>query len=266
MSEKKFDVTKFFDEGNEIARSITEEDIVEEQMFQMLESNIIKILNLSSQSNGYLVKLMLMSNILNKYNLSYIEFDFEFISTYLQYSKEKFHFKMLSEVKTSNQDTPYRDKCIADNPYIENENSEISSEFKDTFEEKLQDLTDDNDNDNDNHNDNTELNENYELNDPSFNGRIYHLLEQREKIKSVFFSIFDHITSAKDSLFITALILFEMENLSANEYYRTLYYEDLHDKINPKNQWFACLDVTLELSQPQVFIQINNGEKKSLTE
>lgn len=252
MNENKFDVNKFFDEGNDIARKLTEQDVLEEQMFQFLESNIIKILNLSSEPKGHLVKLMLMSNILNKYNISYINFEFEFLSTYLQYTKETFYFKMLSEMKNSKENMPLKDQCIAENPYTSTEDIEISSEFKDTFDTKLQDLTDEK---------HTSVVTQDEKNDyPSFNGRIYHLLEQREKIKTVFFSIFDHITLAKDALFITALILFEMESLSANEYQKTVYYEDLHDKINPGKQWFSCLELTLEFSKPEVFITINNNK------
>lgn len=253
MNGKKFDVKQFFDEGNEIARNITEEDLIEEQMFQILESNVIKILGYSNQANGYLIKLMLMSNILNKYNLSHIAFDFEFVSTYLQYSRETYHVKILSEYQDG-ESTPLRDACLAENPY--SEDRDISNDFKDSLEEKLQDLTD---------KEHSSISKDVYLDDysnddvddePSFNGRIYHLFEQRELIKSVFFSISEYITASKDALFITALILFEMENLSANEYHRTTYYEDLHDKINPLNQWFSCLDIALFFSKPDVFVHI----------
>lgn len=250
MSNAKFDVKKFFDEGNEIASKITEDDLVEEQMFQILESNILKILNLSTQPNGFLIKLMLMSKILNEHNISSIEFDFEFLSTYLQYSKEEYHVKILSENIYPDSPTPLRDQCIAENPPEEITDNEISSEFQNTLDEKLQVL----------HNpaDNTssiELNDS--VDEPSFNGRIYHLFEQRERIKIVFFNILHYIKVPKDAIFITALILFEMENLSANEYQQTLYYEDIYDKINPHKQWFAYLDVSLNLSKPQVFVHFN---------
>lgn len=246
MNVKKFDVKQFFDEGSKIAQNITENDLIEEKMFQILESNVIKILGYSNQPNGHMIKLMLMSGILNKYNLSHIAFDFEFVSTYLKYSREVYRVRILSEY--TDGESPIRDSVLAEHELFSEKS--LTEDFKESITDKLQDLTnnenvfidDYTDSDNDD--------------DPSFNGRIYHLFEQRELIKSVFFSISDYITSSKDALFITALLLFEMENLSANEYNQTVYYEDIHDKVNPTNQWFSCLDISLDLIKPQVFVHI----------
>jgi hypothetical protein len=89
---------------------------------------------------------------------------------------------------------------------------------------------------------------------PLHDGRVYHLLMQRDEIKNLFLNLQQYISNPQHLLFITALLLYEMEYLSSNKYGRTFYYNDISDKVNIPNKWFACFDIQLNLQKPQLKI------------
>lgn len=244
-------VTQFFQSGHEYANKLTDEFMAEEQLFQLLENEVLKILNYSSKPDGNLIKLLLVSNILEKNNLDYLEFSVSFDSTYLEHSNEKLTVHIIREnidqAILNNPDSPatYKDvKMFEIEEYEEKFNQSLPDEILSDsdakeLENKIHILTD-------------ESNDIYIEEVPFSDGRISHLFQQRDYIKNMFLFLSEYIADPQKVLFITALILFEAENLSSNKYVRNYYYHDIVDRVNPHKQWFACIDVQLDFLNPTV--------------
>lgn len=266
QTKKVLDVNQFFEEGLNFSKSITEDSLAEEHLFNLLEENVLKILKFSSESNGNLIKLMLLSNILQKNNLAVLDFDIHFESTYLFYSSEKYNISLgidliNNEIKKKSKKRTLKDKKLKQFAEFEEKFTNLllpasvneydfnslqsKVHFISSHNEEVEESLDE---------ENQDLKDVYIEEVPLHDGRIYHLFEQREQIKNLFITLNKYLENSQHTLFMTALILFEMENLSSNQYVRNYYHADLVDRVDFKNRWFAFIDVTLDFLKPTVNI------------
>lgn len=263
MQKREDIVSKFLNEGNNFAKKITDEYIVEQKMFQLLEHEVLKILNLSSQPNGNLVKLLLMSNVLASAEIDNLDFEINFEPTYLENTAEKARIQLIREdiVNTENLDNPesvvtYRDlKLLEIEDFEDSFNKDIPDELlsmddEEELKHKAHLLLNDEDNDI------------YIEEVPLYDGRISHIFTKKTDIKVLLQFILSYIPNHHHALFLTALILFEVENLSSNKFVRNYYYHDIVDRVNPDRQWFTCLDIKLSFLKPLVTVINENDEEQ----
>lgn len=265
MKKREDIVSNFLQGGENFAQKITTEYIVEQKMFQLLELEVLKILKLSSQKNGNFVKLLLLSNILYEAQIDNLEFHLNFDSTYIENTGEKAIINLIREDinDLSNQDNPesiitYRDLKLLDiqdyeNLFINNENQHfhcLNEMDENNFKNKAHILIDD------------EENDIYIEEVPLYDNRISHIFAKKTEIKILLNFIMKYIENSSHLLTLTALILFEIENLSANKHNRNYYYHDIVDRVNPNKQWFSCLDIEMLFLKPAVTLITtkNNNE------
>lgn len=265
MTKREDIVSSFLQDGKDFAQKITTEYIVEQKMFQLLELEVLKILKISSQENGNFIKLLLLSNILNEAEIDNLEFQLHFDSTYIENTGEKAIINLIREDinDLSSQENPesiitYRDLKLLDiqdyeSKFLNNENQDLYSfneMNENNFKNKAHILIND------------EENDVYIEEVPLYDNRISHIFAKKTEIKILLNFIMKYIENSNHLLTLTALILFEIENLSANKYNRNYYYHDIVDRVNPNKEWFACLDIEMIFFKPSVtLIETKNNNE-----
>lgn len=265
MTKREAIVSSFLEDGKDFAQKITTEYIVEQKMFQLLELEVLKILKISSQENGNFIKLLLLSNILNEAEIDNLEFQINFDPTYIENTGEKAIINLVREDinDLSIQENPesiitYKDLKLLDiqdyeNTFLNNEITDLHSfneMNENNFKNKAHILIND------------EENDIYIEEVPLYDNRISHIFTKKTEIKILLNFLMKYIENSSHLLTLTALILFEIENLSANKQNRNYYYHDIVDRVNPNKKWFACLDIEMIFLKPSVILieTKNNNE------
>ncbi len=182
--------------------------LINEDLINKIQEGCQIFLENSLKENANNMKLGFLSSVFREYNLSSLEIEQDFLGTHFESRKEKFNVILT----------------------VENHNTEDSF-LKKRMEEKIKSIQDEQSSDFD-----------FNLNPIVIpNIRVNSIWSQPEKIIEFYNNLLNQVKDEVVAINLVSFLLVEFEILSVKEIKRLFIYNDLYDKANPLDKWFASI-------------------------
>ncbi len=182
--------------------------LVNEDLLNKINEGCQIFLANSLKENAPNLKLGFLSSVFREFHLSYLELEQEFEGTHFECDKEK--FSVILTVENHNTEDLFLKQKMEDK--IKTIQEEQQSEFDFTLNPIVVP-----------------------------NVRVNSLWSQPEKIIEFYFNVLNKVKDEIAAINLVSFLLVEFEILSVKEVKRLFVYNDLYDKSNPLDKWFASI-------------------------